>query len=248
MRVRALWRHPIKGHGVEAVPATTLSPGATMPWDRVWAIAHEAARVPPGPGDWAPCANFNRGAKAFRLMAIRATTDETEGRVTLTHPDAEPLTVAPDDPADAARLVAWVTPLSNPDRARPAYVVRAGRGMTDSDFPSISILNRASLAALGDRLGLPLAQERFRGNLWLDGLAPFEELDLVGQDIRIGEATLRVRERITRCKATTVDPATGVSDADTLGALRAGWGHEDFGVYAEVTGGGRVAVGDAALA
>jgi uncharacterized protein YcbX len=181
-------------------------------------------------------------------MAIRAVTDEARGRVTLTHPDAEPLTVDPDDAEDAERLVAWVTPLSNPDRARPAYVVRADRGMTDNDFPSISILNAASLAALGERLGKPLAMERFRGNLWLDGLAPFEEFDLVGRDIRIGEATLRVRERITRCKATTVDPATGLSDADTLGALGAGWGHEDFGVYAEVRTGGRVAVGDPATA
>ena len=41
---RHLWRHPIKGHGVEAVGAVTLAAGATMPWDRVWAIAHEAAR------------------------------------------------------------------------------------------------------------------------------------------------------------------------------------------------------------
>ena len=197
-RVSALWRHPIKGHGVEAVPETTLSPGATMPWDRVWAIAHEAARVPPGRGDWAPCANFNRGAKAFALMAIRAATDEANARVSLTHPRQDPITVAPDDPDDAARLVAWVTPLSNPDRARPAYVVRAGRGMTDSDFPSLSILNRASLAALADRLGMPLAMERFRGNIWLDGLAPFAEFDLVGQVIRIGEATLRVRQRIVQ--------------------------------------------------
>lgn len=248
MQVRALWRHPVKGHGVEAVAATTLSAGATMPWDRVWAIAHEAAKMPPGPGEWAPCANFNRGAKAFRLMAIRAVTDEAGGRVTLTHPDADPLTVDPDAPEDAARLIAWVTPLSNPERARPAFVVRAGRGMTDSDFPSISLLNTGSLAALGERLGKPLAMERFRGNVWLDGLAPFEEFDLVGRDIRIGEAMLRVRERITRCKATTVDPVTGISDVDTLGLLRAGWGHEDFGVYAEVVAGGRVALGDAAAA
>ena len=59
---------------------------------------------------------------------------------------------------------------------------------------------------------------------------------------------LGVRQAITRCKATTVDPLTGVSDADTLGALRAGWGHEDFGVYAEVVAGGRVALGDAVAA
>jgi uncharacterized protein YcbX len=245
-RVSHLWRHPIKGHGVESVSGVTLAAGATMPWDRVWAIAHEAARVGPGSTDWSSCANFSRGAKSPALMAIRARVDEAAGRVTLTHPSQPPITVDPDDPEDAARLVAWVTPLANPGRARPAFVVRAKRGMTDSVFPSISVLNRASLAALGDRLGMPLAMERFRGNVWLEGLAPFEELDLVGRDLTVGGAVLLVRERITRCVATTVDPSTGISDADTLGGLRSGWGHQDFGVYAEVIEGGRIAVGDAA--
>lgn len=246
-RVSAIWRHPIKAHGVEAVPEVALAAGATMPWDRVWAIAHEASKVAPVSHDWVPCANFSRGAKSPLLMAIRAAVDEAVGSVTLTHPDQPPLTVDPDDPEDAARLIAWVTPLADPRRARPAFVVRAAVGMTDSDFPSISILNRASLAALGDRLGMPLAMERFRGNIWLDGLEPFAEFDLVGREIRIGAAILAVREPITRCVATSVDPMTGVRDADTLGALDSGWGHRDFGVYAEVVAGGRVALGDAAL-
>jgi MOSC domain-containing protein len=247
-RVSHLWRHPIKGHGVEPVTAVTLAAGAAIPWDRVWAIAHEAARAAPGSTAWVPCANFSRGAKSPELMAIRARVDEAAGTVTLTHPRRDHLTVNPDLPADAGRLLAWVAPLADPGRARPAFVLRADRGMTDSDFPSISILNRASLAALGDRLGRPLAMERFRGNVWLDGLAPFAEFDLVGGELRLGGALLSVRERITRCTATTVDPETGVSDADTLGALDAGWGHQDFGVYAEVLEGGRVAVGDPAVA
>jgi uncharacterized protein YcbX len=245
-RVRHLWRHPIKGHGVEAVEATTLAPGATMPWDRVWAIAHAAAKVAPGDSDWVPCANFSRGARSPALMAVRARVDEARGRVTLTHPTQPSISVDPDDAADAARLIAWVRPLADPGRPAPAFVVRGRRGMTDSDFPSIAVLNLASLEALGARLGRPLAMERFRGNLWLDGLAPFGEFDLVGREIRVGEAVLAVRERITRCKATTVDPETGVSDTDTLGGLRDGWGHQDFGVYAEVVAGGRVARGDAA--
>ena len=247
MRVSALWRHPIKGHGVEPVAETTLAAGRTMPWDRVWAIAHEAAKVGPGTIAWASCVNFGRGAKSPELMAIRAEVDEARGRVRLTHPRRPAIEVDPDDPADAARLVAWVTPLSNPNRPAPAFVVRGDVGMTDSDFPSIAILNTASLAALGERLGKPLAMERFRGNVWLDGLAPFEEFDLVGRSLRVGDAVLSIREPITRCVATTVDPDTGVSDADTLGALEAGWGHRDFGINGEVTEGGRVAVGDAAV-
>lgn len=244
MRVTHLWRHPVKGHGVEALGAVTLAAGATMPWDRVWAIAVEGAKVVPGARAWARCANFSRGAKSPQLMAIRAVVDEGRGRVTLSHPRQAAIDVDPDDPADAARLVAWVTPLADPGRAKPAFVVRADVGMTDSPFPSVSILNRASLAALGERLGMDLAMERFRGNVWVDGLAPFAEFDLVGREIRVGGAVLAVREPITRCVATAVDPATGVRDADTLGGLEAGWGHRDFGVYAEVVAGGGVAVGD----
>jgi uncharacterized protein len=247
MHVAALWRHPIKGHGVEAVAAAEFAAGRTMPWDRVWAIAHEAARMPREGGAWAPCANFNRGAKSPLVMAVRAETDETAGRITLRHPDREPITVDPDDPKDAEALVDWVRPLSNPDRARPAFVVRAGEnGMTDSAFASVSILNTASLAVLSERMGRRLAMERFRGNIWLDGLEPWREFELVGRELRIGGATFAVRERITRCQATSVDPETGVPDADTLGALEAGWSHRDFGVCAEVVSGGRVAVGDPA--
>jgi uncharacterized protein YcbX len=47
-RLAQIWRHPIKGHGREALPAVTLSAGATLPFDRAWAVAHEAARLEAG--------------------------------------------------------------------------------------------------------------------------------------------------------------------------------------------------------
>lgn len=245
-RVSHLWRHPIKGHGVEEVRETRLATHETMPWDRVWAIAHDAAKVTPGATGWVPCVNFARGARTPALMAVRAVTDETAGTVTLTHPRLDPITVNPDIAEDAARLVAWAGALAEEGRVKPAFVVRPSRGMTDSGFPSIAILSTASLAALSEAAGQPLAMERFRGNIWLDGLGPWEEFDLVGREIRIGEAVLLVRERITRCRATSANPDTGLIDVDTLGLLEAGWDHRDFGVYGEVVTGGRVAVGDAA--
>jgi uncharacterized protein YcbX len=248
VRVAHLWRHPIKGHGVEGVTETRLAAGETMPGDRVWAIAHEAAQIDPDDGAWAPCANFSRGAKSPALMAIRAHLDDVTGRIALSHPSAEPIEFDLDAPEDRARLIDWVMPLSDPSRARPAFVARAERGMTDSDFPSVSVLSLASLRALSHRAGRPLAMERFRGNVWLDGLAPWEEFDWIGRTVRVGGALLQVRERITRCKATTVDPGTGRPDTDTLGLLEEGWGHQDFGVYAVVVEGGRVTVGDAVVA
>ena len=42
-------------------------------------------------------------------------------------------------------------------------------------------------------------------------------------------------------------PTPARSTPTRSAALRAGWGHQDFGIYAEVTGGGRVALGDPAV-
>jgi hypothetical protein len=46
-----------------------------------------------------------------------------------------------------------------------------------------------------------------------------------GREITIGGARLRVRERITRCKATTVNPDTGRVQGDTLARWRPAYGH-----------------------
>jgi uncharacterized protein YcbX len=240
-RLGQITRHPIKGHGREHLAATLLSVGECLPWDRHWAVAHEAARLEPG---WNRCVNFARAAKAPQLMAIASVLDEATGAVTLTHPERGSITFRPDDAADLPRFLAWVGPLNPPDRAQPARIVTAGRGMTDSAFPSVSILSRASLDDLAARMGHALAPERFRGNLLLEGAEPWAEFGWIGQDIRIGGAVLHVEERITRCSATTVDPATGHSDADTLKALDSHFGHQDFGIYATVITGGAVAVGD----
>ena len=240
-RLAQICRHPIKGHGREDLASVRLLTGQCVPWDRHWAVAHDAARLVPG---WNRCANFARGAKAPALMAMSSVLDETSGAVTLRHPDRGELSFRPDEAADLPRFLDWVQPLNPPDRAQPVAIVTAGRGMTDSDFPSVAILNSASLADLSARMGIDLSPDRWRGNLWLDGAAPWAEFDWIGQSIHIGGAVLQIKERITRCSATKVDPTTGLPNADTLGALEANFGHQDFGVYAVVTQGGPVAVGD----
>lgn len=243
-RLAQIWRHPIKGHGREQIGAAVLEAGRTLPGDREWAVAHDQARLDSTPPTWAPCMNFARGAKAPALMAMTAETG-ADGALTLRHPDRADLTFHPDDPAEEARFLDWATPLNPPERARPARLYKVpGRGLTDTDFPSISLNSLSSHAAVEARVGRPLSPQRWRGNLVFDGLAPWAEFGWIGRRLRLGETELEVRERITRCLATTASTRTGRRDADTLGALEAGWGHRDFGVYAIVTRGGRIACGD----
>lgn len=240
-RVAALWRHPIKGHGRESLTQVTLTAGQTMPWDRRWAVAHELSEA--DNSAWSPCTAFSRGAKVPGLMAINAECDTKTGTVTVRHPDRPDLSFDPDQEAQA--FLDWVRPLMPANRAQSARLVRVeARGMTDTDYPSISLLNLASNDAMTGAMGQDISPLRWRGNIHMSGLPAWAECEWIGKTLRIGGAELQVREPIVRCTATTANPKTGLRDADTLATLNRLFDHQNFGIYAEVTKSGDLSVGD----
>ena len=116
--------------------------------------------------------------------------------------------------------------------------------MTDTPYPSVSLINLASNDDLSERMQAEISPLRWRCNIHFDGVAPWAEFDWIGRTIRVGTAVLAIREPIVRCLATTANPATGLRDLDTLKALNANWDHQNFGIYAEVTQPGRITPGD----
>ncbi|MCK0149750.1 MOSC domain-containing protein [Marivita sp. S6314] len=240
-RIAEIWRHPIKSHGREPLDAVSLTPGKALPFDRHWAIAHE--RSDADGSKWVSCGHFCRVAKIPALMAISSSFDEATGQITLRHPDrAQDVCFNPDTEADT--FFAWVHGFSDDAALQPTRIVKAATdAFTDSDFPSITLCNLSSHRAVEQRVGQPLSRQRWRGNIWIDGLAPWEEFDWDGRDIRIGDALLRVKERTDRCMSTHTNPDTGRRDAEVLPALDT-WGHRDFSVRAEVIEGGSIAIGD----
>ena len=235
-----IWRHPLKAIGREEMEAADLAPGQWLPGDRLWAVTHARSETVAG---WVHKRNFLRGVTAPALMA--ATARLHEGRLILDHPEAGRCDIDPDDPADLPRFLDWVGPLWPADQPAPVAIVEADDAhLTDVPDPWISVVNLASHRAVEGRAGERLSAHRWRGNLWIDGWAPWEEFDLPGRHLAIGrDCVIRVTERITRCKATMANPETGRRDVDTLAALRS-WDHQDFGVYAEIVRAGRIVPGD----
>lgn len=232
-----IWRHPIKGIGAERISGAFLAPDFALPLDRAFAVIEEGAVA--AQGQWQPCRSFVRGAKAPQLMAISAKC-HADGTMCLSHPDLPDFTFDPR--GDDAGLIAWLRAIYPPDRPAPVAIVAAPQsGMTDVNFASISVLNLASLRALEARADVGLDPRRFRGNLWLDGLAPWEEMNLIGATLVIGDARLKIVEPINRCRATEANPDTGKRDVPMLRILEDGWGHSAFGVYAETTHQGHIA-------
>lgn len=235
-----IWRHPIKALGRECIDEVRLSAGAWLPGDRVWAVAH--ARSKPITG-WMHKMNFLRGVTAPELMAVTARLHES-GRIDLTHPQAGDISIRPDNPDDWPILEEWLAAIWSDELPKPVALVKhGGVHMTDVPEPWISINSLSSHGAVEGRVGKDISIHRWRGNLWIDGLGPWEEFEWVGRRIRIGGAVVRIEERITRCKATMANPETGRRDIDTLAALET-WDHQDFGVYGVVLEGGQITVGD----
>ncbi|MCY4317447.1 MAG: MOSC N-terminal beta barrel domain-containing protein [Roseovarius sp.] len=239
--VAALWRYPIKAHGRESVETMVLTRGQTIPWDRRWAVFHEMSDA--DGGKWVSCVNFSRGAKVPALMAIETACDGERGTVRLSHPDRPDIEFNPDQ--DQQMFLDWVRPLMPANRAQSVGIVRVeGRGMTDTDYPSASLLNIATSSAVARELGREISPLRWRANIHLEGFSAWEEFDWIGKTVCIGTARLAIRERIRRCLATASNPGTGIRDADTLGVLNSRFGHQDFGVYAEIAESGEIRAGD----
>jgi uncharacterized protein YcbX len=127
----------------------------------------------------------------------------------------------------------------NPDRVpEPAFTAY-------SDGYPLLVLSRESLADLNGRLPAPLAMERFRPNLVIEGVAAYAEDGW--RRIRVGQVELEIVKPCDRCGITTVDPQTGARDGReplrTLNRYRRRDGAVYFGQNAVHRGAGKLAVG-----
>lgn len=131
-------------------------------------------------------------------------------------------------------------------------LVRADRAGDGSDVHHLTMVSRASVAALARAGGAEgdIDSRRFRMLFELDGCDAYEEDTWDGRLLRIGESAVRVRGQVPRCVITTQSPVSGKKDFETLKVLATSRGRMTdgtglpFGMYAEVEEPGRVRVGD----
>jgi uncharacterized protein YcbX len=249
VRVTSLQRYPIKGLSAERLPQAELTKGCHFPGDRLYAIEN-------GPSGFDPARPQHQPKIKF-LMLMR---HEALARLVTRYDDATSTLVIQDGQRELAR-----GDLSTPDgrlaieaffrrfmprelRGAPKVLTapdESGFRFTDSRRGYVSVINLASVQALEEIAGVPVDPLRFRGNLHVNGMEPWAELDLVGKVLR-GPSGLRLKvtKRIERCAATNVNPATGLRDLDLPKTLMGHLGHVDCGIYAEVVDSGTVSEGE----
>ncbi|MES2343567.1 MAG: MOSC domain-containing protein [Pseudomonadota bacterium] len=245
----ALYRHPIKGFTPERLNFADLTAGQPFPCDRMWAVENGPSGFDPAAPAFIPKQKFTVLMAMADVARARTAYDEASGTLRATakgQPDFEGVMT---NAAGRAAFAAWLTVLLGEEVRGELKVIEApGHRFMDHPLGHVSIINLATLRELEQKIGRPLDPLRFRANLYVEGWAPWAEMDWAGRELMLGFARAKVFKPIVRCAATHVDPQTAERDMDVVKALFDNYGHMFCGVYMHVTDGGRITVGDACTA
>jgi uncharacterized protein YcbX len=244
-RISAIFRYPVKGLSPEPMSAVTLTPGQTLPADRLYAIENGPSGFDPAAPEYFPKQRFLMLMRNERLAALDTHWDDANHVLTIRHNGSEAVRGDLRTPEGRAAIEAFFARYSADELRGPPRVLQGdGHSFSDVAAKVVSIINTASVAAVENAVGAPVAPLRFRGNLLVEGWPAWHEFDLLDRTLAIGDARLKVVKRIVRCAATNVEPRTGIRDMEIPKTLMQSLGHMDCGIYAQVIDGGMIATGD----
>lgn len=245
-KITAITRYPVKGLTGERLTDVSLAEGATLPFDRAYAIENGPGPFDPERPAHLPKLHFLMLMRNEQLAALSARFDDVTHNLSLTSGGgtrAEGYLTSEAGRTAIEDFLQGYLP-EQAQRGRPRIVSAAGHSFSDVAAKCLHIINLESVRALETMMGVPIDPRRFRANVWIDGLAPWSELDMVGGTLEAESGTrLAIFKRTERCAATNVDPATATRDLKLPSYLSRTLEHTDFGVYARVEQGGKIAEG-----
>lgn len=245
-RLAALYRHPVKGFTPEALASARLEPGLCFPGDRLYAVEDGPSGFDSADPRHISKMRFAVLAKIPEVALAHTRYDDATGELSVAAPGHEPLRAVLSNATGRAAFGDWLQSFLSGHTSGPLSVLQApgDHRFMDSRSGFVSILNLASVRDLEAKVDKPLDPLRFRANIHVDGWPAWAENEMIGADLRVGEVRLTATKPIGRCRAIHVDPHRGAEDIDLVSQLFNHFGHTITGLYASVTGGGRLEIGD----
>jgi uncharacterized protein YcbX len=244
-RIDALYRYPVKGLSPERLTRTRLSIGQTVPGDRLYAIENGPSGFDPASPKYFPKTQFLMLMRNERLATLETRYDDATRVLSIRGEGRELARGDLSSKEGRLAIEAFFRRFMPAElRGPPKVLQAAGHSFSDVAAKVVSIINLASVAELETVIGAPVHPLRFRANVYVSGWPAWHEFSLLGQQITIGDARLKVTKRIVRCAATNVDPDTGLRDLEIPATLLRNFDHADCGIYAQVIDDGDIAAGD----
>ncbi len=246
-QIADIYRYPVKGLSGELLERVSITEGDCLPFDRAWAIEAGSRKFDPQRPSYLPKANFLMLLRDEKLAALETQFDE-ETRVLTVLRDGKQVARGNLDEKLGRQLLEQFFAAYAQDSlhgAAPRIVSAAGHSFSDVPAKWVSIINLATLRDIERVARKPVHPLRFRGNIYLEGLEPWEEFGWIGRTLNVGgQPLLGVMDRIKRCAAINVDPETGARDMNIPRVLDIGFSHQDCGIYARAIADGVIAESD----
>ena len=172
-------------------------------------------------------------------------------KLTLTQNNNEILTINIDDTSEYELLSNKILELES-SLQKPIYL------MKNKDIPffdtsisnktilnhSISLINTKSVEDFQNKTNQEIETQRFRGNIFVDGVDAWEERNWIGKIIKINDISFKVEKNIPRCVAINLKPNTDDNSLNLLQSLKKTYNHFDMGVYLTALDDGSINIGD----
>jgi uncharacterized protein YcbX len=172
-------------------------------------------------------------------------------KLTLTQNNNEILTINIDETGEYELLSNKILELES-SLQKPIYL------MKNKDIPffdtsisnktilnhSISLINTKSVEDFQNKTNQEIETQRFRGNIFVDGVDAWEERNWIGKIIKINDISFKVEKNIPRCVAINLKPNTDDNSLNLLQSLKKTYNHFDMGVYLTALDDGLINIGD----
>jgi uncharacterized protein YcbX len=235
-----LYRYPVKGLSPDRLETTAITAGEGFAFDRAFAIENGTHDFDPINPRYFPKAKFLQLMSNEQLAALETCFD----------PETTTLKVLRNGKQVAAGNLSlpigrqlleqfFAAYLGSAVRGTPRIVTADNHHFADVPDNFVSLINLASVRDLERISGKPVDPLRFRGNIYVEGWEPWQEMSLAGHTLNLSGGTVfKVIEPVTRCAAINVDPQTGSRDMSLPRLLSDVFGHECCGLYLSAIRGG----------
>ena len=109
---------------------------------------------------------------------------------------------------------------------------------------SVSLINIKSIEDFKNKTNQEFETQRFRGNIYVDGIEAWEERNWIGKIIKINNISFKVEKNIPRCVAINLKPKTDDDSLNLLQSLKKTFNHFDMGIYLTALNSGKINTGD----
>ena len=170
-------------------------------------------------------------------------------KLTLTFQDKELFTITPNN-VDERNLLSNKLMELESSLTKPIFLLQNNEfpfydtSSSNNVFNSISLINIKSISDFENKINKKVEFQRFRGNLYIDGIEAWEERNWIGRIIKINNVSFRIEKNIPRCVAINLKPKTDDNSLNLLQSLKKNYNNFDMGIYLTALDDGEINVGD----